>query len=62
MERGEDNEERIILSHALFGTMTQPQFFKGKIREEKFFLLLRQHEEEMLPTGTEGQVPVSDRI
>ena len=50
VERGGDNEECIILSHALFGTMTQPQFFKGKIRKENFFLLLRQYEEEMLPT------------
>ena len=36
------------LSHALFCTMTQLQFFKSKIRKEKFFLLLRQYEEEML--------------
>lgn len=50
MEGGEIMRNSIILSHALFGTMTQPQFFKGKIRKEKFFLLLRQHEEEMLPT------------
>ena len=28
--------------------MTQPQFFKSKMRKEKFFLLLRQYEEEML--------------
>lgn len=28
--------------------MTQPQFLKGKIRKEKFFLLLRQYQEEML--------------
>jgi len=42
------SEDRIVLSHALFWTMTQPQFFKGKIRKEKFFLLLRQYEEEML--------------
>ena len=34
--------------HALYWTMTQLQFFKGKIRKEKFFLLLRQYEEEML--------------
>ena len=40
--------ERIVLSHALFWTMTLPQYFKGKIRKEKFFLLLRQYEEEML--------------
>lgn len=42
------SEDRIMLSHALFWTMTLPQFFKGKIRKEKFFLLLRQYEEEML--------------
>jgi hypothetical protein len=42
------SEDRIVLSHALFWTMTQLQFFKGKIRKEKFFLLLRQYEEEML--------------
>ena len=28
--------------------MTQLQFFKSKIRKEKFFLLLRQYEKEML--------------
>ena len=42
------SEDRIVLSHALFWTMTQPQFFKSKMRKEKFFLLLRQYEEEML--------------
>lgn len=42
------SEDRIVLSHALFWTMTQLQFFKSKIRKEKFFLLLRQYEEEML--------------
>ena len=42
------SEDRIVLSHALYWTMTQLQFFKGKIRKEKFFLLLRQYEEEML--------------
>ena len=31
-----------------FGVMTQPQCLKGKIRKERFFLLLRQYEEEML--------------
>lgn len=41
-------EDRIVLSHAMFWTMTQPQFFKSKMRKEKFFLLLRQYEEEML--------------
>ena len=42
------SEDRIVLSHALFWVMTQLQFFKSKIRKEKFFLLLRQYEEEML--------------
>ena len=42
------SEDRIVLSHAMFWTMTQPQFFKSKMRKEKFFLLLRQYEEEML--------------
>ena len=42
------SEDRIVLSHAIYWTMTQLQFFKGKMRKEKFFLLLRQYEEEML--------------
>ena len=42
------SEDRIVLSHALFWVMTQPQCLKGKIRKERFFLLLRQFEEEML--------------
>lgn len=42
------SEDRIVLSHAIFWTMTLPQFFKSKIRKEKIFLLLRQYEEEML--------------
>ena len=42
------SEDRIVLSHALFWTMTQLQFFKSKLRKEKFFLLLRQYQEEML--------------
>lgn len=41
-------EDRVVLSHAMFWTMTQLQFFKSKMRKEKFFLLLRQYEEEML--------------
>lgn len=44
------SEDRIVLSHALFWVMTQPQCLKGKIRKEKFFLLLRQYQEEMLDT------------
>ena len=42
------SEDRIVLSHAMFWTMTLPQNFKSKIRKEKFFLLLRQYQEEML--------------
>ena len=42
------SEDRIVLSHALFWVMTLPQCLKGKIRKEKFFLLLRQYQEEML--------------
>ena len=42
------SEDRIVLSHALFWTMTQLQFFKSKLRKEKFFSLLRQYQEEML--------------
>lgn len=42
------SEDRIVLSHAIFWTLTQPQFFKSKVRKEKIFLLLRQYEEEML--------------
>ena len=42
------SEDRIVLSHALFWVMTQPQCLKGKVRKEKFFLLLRQYQEEML--------------
>ena len=29
------SEDRIVLSHAMFWTMTLPQFFKGKMRKEK---------------------------
>ena len=42
------SEDRVVLSHALFWTMTQIQFFKSRLRKEKFFLLLRQYQEEML--------------
>ena len=42
------SEDSIVLSHAMFWTMTQLQFFKSKLRKEKFFLLLRQYQEEML--------------
>ncbi|MGN1234256.1 MAG: hypothetical protein ACI4UJ_12545 [Candidatus Cryptobacteroides sp.] len=38
--------ERIVLSHALFWVMTKN--FKNKVAKEKYFLLLRQYQEEML--------------
>ena len=40
------SEERVVLSHAMFLVMSQS--LKGKIRQEKCLLLLRQYEEEML--------------
>lgn len=40
------SEDRIILAHAIFWVMTQS--LKGKIAKEKYYLLLRQYEEEML--------------
>ena len=42
------SEDRVVLSHALFWVMTQPQSLKGSIRKEKYLLLLRQYQEEML--------------
>ena len=40
------SEDRIVLSHALFWVMTAP--IRGKIGKEKYLLLLRQYQEEML--------------
>lgn len=40
------SEDKIVLSHALFWVMTQN--IKGKVGKEKYFLLLRQYQEEML--------------
>ena len=40
------SEDRIVLSHALFWVMSQG--LKGKIRQEKYLLLLRLYQEEML--------------
>ena len=40
------SEDRIVMSHALFWVMSLSM--KGKIRQEKFLLLLRQYQEEML--------------
>ena len=40
------SEDRIVLSHALFWVMSQS--LKGRIMQEKYLLLLRQYQEEML--------------
>ena len=40
------SEERVVLSHALFWVLSST--LKGKIRQEKCLLLLRQYEKEML--------------
>lgn len=40
------SEDRIVLSHGLFWVMTQN--IRGHIAKEKYFLLLRQYQEEML--------------
>lgn len=40
------SEDKIVLSHALFWVMTRN--LRGKVTKEKFFLLFRQLEEEML--------------
>lgn len=56
------SEERIVLSHALFWTMTLPQFFKSRLRKEKFFLLLRQYQEEMLEAFLQDDDYFSDLL
>ena len=40
------SEDKIVLSHSLFWVMTQN--IKGKVGKEKYLLLLRQYQEEML--------------
>ena len=56
------SEDRIVLSHALFWTMTQPQFLKGRIRKQKFFLLIRQYQEEMLDAFLQDDDYFSDLL
>ena len=56
------SEDRIVLSHAMFWTMTQLQFFKSKLRKEKFFLLLRQYQEEMLDAFLQDDDYFSDLL
>ena len=51
-----------MLSHAMFWTMTQLQFFKSKLRKEKFFLLLRQYQEEMLDAFLQDDDCFSDLL
>ena len=40
------SDDRKVLSHAIFWVMTKA--FRGRVSKEKFFLLLRQYQEEML--------------
>ena len=40
------SDDRIVLSHAIFWVMTKA--VRGRVSKEKFFLLLRQYQEEML--------------
>lgn len=40
------SEDRIVLSHAIYWVMSRS--VKGKMAKQKFFLLLRQYQEEML--------------
>ena len=56
------SEDRIVLSHAMFWTMTQLQFLKGKIRKQKFFLLIRQYQEEMLDAFLQDDDYFSDLL
>ncbi len=56
------SEDRIVLSHALFWTMTLPQYFKSKLRKEKFFLLLCQYQEEMLDAFLQDEDYFSDLL
>ena len=56
------SEDRSVLSHALYWTMTLPQFFKSRLRKEKFFLLLRQYQEEMLDAFLQDDDYFSDLL
>ena len=42
--------------------MTLPQFFKSRLRKEKFFLLLRQYQEEMLDAFLQDDDYFSDLL
>ena len=56
------SEDKIVLSHALFWVMTQN--IKGKVGKEKYLLLLRQYQEEMLEAylKIEKLLPVLNKI
>lgn len=56
------SDDRIVLSHAMFWTMTQLQFLKGKIRKQMFFLLIRQYQEEMLDAFLQDDDYFSDLL
>lgn len=54
------SEDRIVLSHALFWVMTQN--IRGNIAKEKYFLLLRQYQEEMLEAYLTESEDVKDLL
>ena len=54
------SEDRIVLSHALFWVMTAS--IKGKIGKEKYLLLLRQYQEEMLEAWLTESPDVKDLL
>lgn len=54
------SEDRIVLSHALFWVMTAS--IKGKMAKEKYFLLLRQYQEEMLDAWLTESIGFKDLL
>ena len=54
------SEDRVALSQALFWVMSQS--LRGKIRQEKYLLLLRQYEEEMLDAYLQDYEELSELL
>lgn len=54
------SEDRIVLSHALFWVMTAPM--KGRIAKEKYLLLLRQFQEDLLTAWLTDSPDFSDLL
>ncbi len=54
------SEDRIVLSHALFWVMTAS--IRGKMAKEKYLLLLRQYEEELLTAWLTESPDFSDLL